>query len=250
MALSLRLGNVTANSAEGVLREAVRRRDKTVTWLHPDWPILPGFGGQSAKLKIEKPGGNWALGRILTIAGPLAGILGLLTGHDVRRGAAYDVANGNQAVSGIATDAVARSLGHSNYALKSGTTDLYVGSSYQDHWSHRVQTSIESPKFDLKIARAPYVPPQRLSNAKITELCHQQCLDPSDLCARQRVGVSYRKEHLRQWIKAGPGSDPYGVPHTAPMPDERSVAQEPSSSKKGPWRVNMYDDDESDGKAR
>lgn len=64
------------------------------------------------------------------MAGNFAGIDGHLIAHDVRRGAAYDVANAKQATIRIATPAVARSLGHTSKAPDGGGTDAYVGFSY------------------------------------------------------------------------------------------------------------------------
>ena len=270
MALSLRLGNIKGKSVEDVLREAVRRRDKTITWLNPDWPILPRFSHRVNKLEVERPIRTSVVDRVLTKAGQLVGIIGQLKPHDLRRGAAYDATNAKQEVAGIVTVAVARSLGQTRKALDHGTTDQYVKSSYHDYWSHRVEQPIEPPRFDLEIARAPYVAP-RLSPNKIIELYLQQFLDPSDTRVRQNVSNSHRKELFNQWVKANPGSDPYKEPHTASMsatlrninhlkrPHAVAVGENPlviaqqSSSKRGrqdgPGRSNIYDNDESDGKA-
>ena len=58
VALSLRLGNVTGTSVEDVIREAVQRRDQTVTWLHPKRPILPGFTNPHCTKPCVERGGT------------------------------------------------------------------------------------------------------------------------------------------------------------------------------------------------
>ena len=103
-------------------------------------------------------------------------------------------------------------------------TDKSVGSSYQDHWSHRVEESIRGPTFDLEVAPTPYDQSTRLSSAKIHELCLQESLDPSDRKARNRVGYKHRKDLFDQWVKAGPGLDPDA--QAAPTPS-RSPFQPP-----------------------
>ena len=65
----------------------------------------------------------------VTTAGKFAGIVGHIIAHNIRRGATYDVANAKQATIGIATPAVARSLGHASKADE-GVTDAYVVFSY------------------------------------------------------------------------------------------------------------------------
>ena len=63
------------SSIEAVLSEAARRRDKTVGWLNPDWPLLPTTNG-SSRLMLEMPLSVDGMTSTVTRAGRLAGIIG------------------------------------------------------------------------------------------------------------------------------------------------------------------------------
>ncbi|KAM0804453.1 hypothetical protein BDR22DRAFT_969794 [Usnea florida] len=75
LALSLRVGNVMGSSIEAVLSEVARRRDKTVGWLNPDWPLLPTTNS-SSRLMLEMPLSVDGMTSTVTRAGRLAGIIG------------------------------------------------------------------------------------------------------------------------------------------------------------------------------
>ena len=175
----------------------------------------------------------------------------------LRSGAAYDIANAKEKPTGLATIAVARSLGHSTKALNTGVTDRYVGSTYHDHWSSRVKESTESPRFDLEIAPAAYIK-SRISPAQVDELCNAKDLDPSDQKNRRNVSYAYHRDHYDEWVKAGSGAEPNQqapsrkCPHTVVVDDDQPTTPPTSSSKKGrldnPWLTNMNDHDQLDGK--
>ena len=59
-------------------------------------------------------------------------------GHDLRRGAAQEIANLEHKPAGVANAAVASSSGHSRRSLANGVTDTYVGPNSTDFWEARV----------------------------------------------------------------------------------------------------------------
>ena len=128
LALALRVGNVAGASIEDVLIRARQRRDKSILWLKADQPLIPALHRHGALLNLDVPAGKWTLARILAKAGKMSGILGHITGHDLRRGSAFDGAQAKERPTGYANPELARSLGHSQQAFNTGVTDLYVGS--------------------------------------------------------------------------------------------------------------------------
>lgn len=231
LALSLRFGNVVGSSVEAVISEAFRRRDKTVGWIEPDMPVMPAIHNAGHRLVLGKPLTVDGIRSNVTRAGKLAGIVGHLATHDVRRGSARDMASAEQPITGIATAGVARALGHTTKSLNAGLTDAYVGSSFQDHWTRRIEegTSNPQPTFGLEIAPAGYVEP-RLRPGKVTALCNEAGVDPSNRKARNVVAARHHRESFQDWIKAGTGVDPDGETHTASMPGKRNSPPSTSPS--------------------
>ena len=190
------------------------RKDKTIQWINPEQPVLAGLSVWGTHLDLDRPANSHAPGSVVSRAGKLAGILGDLHSHDLRYGSAFDAANSEERPTGYATAETARSLGHTRTTFDRRGTDAYVGSSYYDHWSHRVTHSPATPEFGLQIDNASYEQP-KLSSAQLTELCIPKSLDASNELHRKSVGRAYQKDHFNNWIKSGGGSNPYEQPASA-----------------------------------
>lgn len=94
----------------------------------------------------------------------IAGVLAPLALHDLRYGAAKDLANLTiiEGESRLPSDAVANALGHLIRAQHAGITSRYIGS-HTDTWTPRVNAMYENP-FSTEAIVAP-----RLKKRKLDE---------------------------------------------------------------------------------
>ena len=217
LALALRVGNVAGASIEEVLIKARQRRDKSILWLRADQPLIPAVHRWGALLILDTPAGSSTLSRILAKAGKKSGILGHITSHDLRRGSAFDGAQAKERPTGYANPELARSLGHSRQAFSTGITDQYVGPSYYDHWTRRVESPPDTPRFGLELAATPYQK-AKLSAAQVSDVCIQKGFDASTKSGRSKAARVYHQEHFAQWVTSG---KPY---HSALLPSRKLAA--------------------------
>ncbi|KFZ16943.1 hypothetical protein V501_01982 [Pseudogymnoascus sp. VKM F-4519 (FW-2642)] len=179
--IALRSGNIDgAVSVQQAIAKARSRRDKKVIWKNPLQP----------NSDLPEHSRRW----------PYRWSSSALTSHDLRRGAARDIANMKQGFKGLATDAIAAVLGHSKKAHDRGITARYVGPSSADLWQPRIQESYDDP-YGVEVASAPYLKRRKLGTNEVTALCVDQGLDPDDTNARQRVAYHYKRLRRDEWIK-------------------------------------------------
>ena len=226
LALALRVGNVAGASIEDVLIKARQRRDKLILWLRADQPLIPAVHRHGTLLTLDTPAGTSTLARILAKAGQKSGILGHIASHDLRRGSAFDGARAKERPTGYADPELARSLGHSRQAFRAGVTDQYVGPSYYDHWTTRVESPPDTPRFGLELAATPYQKPPKLSAAQVSGMCIQKGFDTSTKSGRSKAARVYHQERFAEWVKSGPGLEstsgkPY---HSALLPSRKLAA--------------------------
>jgi hypothetical protein len=121
LTLALRFGAVEGTEIGAVLSDTLKRRDKTIQWLKPNYPVLPAYGPNSSVALVSKPARcEQALGT-LRLACELAGILVPVFLHDMRRGLASDTAY-NTKTQKVNTQEVAEALGHTDASLRKGVT--------------------------------------------------------------------------------------------------------------------------------
>jgi hypothetical protein len=201
--LALRLGNVHARTIDEVLHLAAQRRDKTIHWVYPERPVLCAFGKIGASIQPDKPAGNHQLTHTMSEAGPKAGFLARIRGHDLRRGAARDTANLSHSIKGYATPAVAAVIGHSEQSHMRGTTAAYVGSVVEDVWSRRVEENFDDDSFQMDITGESFVKRRKISHLEITEMCEIAGLDSLDANNRRKMSKMHLEQTLEDWSTAG-----------------------------------------------
>ncbi|KFY24325.1 hypothetical protein V493_05304 [Pseudogymnoascus sp. VKM F-4281 (FW-2241)] len=199
--LALRSGNIDAAvSIEQVIAKAQSRRDRKVIWKNPLQPVVCAITPQGAALQLNKPAHRTQISRNIADGGLLAGVLAPLTSHDLRRGAARDIANMKHSFKGLATEAIATVLGHSKKAYDRGTTARYVGPASAELWQPRVQESFDDP-YGLEVTSTLYLKRKKLGTNEVTALCVDQGLDPGDVNSRQRVAYHHKRLRRNEWIK-------------------------------------------------
>jgi len=123
-----------ATTMQEAIDRALRRKDRTIQWKHPDRPILPRFTGDG-HLDLQSAAATNQLRLTLNEAAKLSGLAKRLRIHDIRRGAARDASRLPQQSSiSNAQD----ELGHSNASTDAGTTKEYVGHLKKSTFSERL----------------------------------------------------------------------------------------------------------------
>lgn len=108
--------------------------------------------------------------------------------HDLRRGAAKDIAHLKQTPRGLATPAVAAELGQSVKSLDAaGITAAYVGARNEDSWTSRVHVGFEDP-FGLNVTNTVYRH-QKLSKDEMKQLYVDMGIDASSHNERRKAKI-------------------------------------------------------------
>lgn len=98
-------------------------------------------GGSS--LVLDRPAGHEQLTKSLRELCDISGITTMLRSHDIRRGAGREVALLPQTQVNVstATTSVASALGHKPKTMAIGVTQDYIGDTYSDEYSRRVENA-------------------------------------------------------------------------------------------------------------
>ena len=173
--------------------------NKTVHWLYPERPVLPSFLGN--RLVPDKPAECSQIRETVIRAGKLAGITAQIVGHDLRRGAAADIALIKEPDQGFTTMPVAMSLGHSRKSHSMGTTDKYAGSTQHDFWLSRVK---EQPvNLDAPSTANSYIE-RKLNSDDVSAKCVLQGLDINNKNDRKNTARAMRRENFEKWVYGNP----------------------------------------------
>jgi len=202
--VALRSGNTGgADSIEEALQVTRARSSKTIVWTHPERPVICSFQARGVALLPEKAANRTQISKTLAEGGLVAGVIASLASHDIRYGAARDTANLPGKIKGIATPAVAATLGHSMKSHEKGITAKYVGSMSTDTWTSRVEEDFQDPFGPQINETAPrHTKKRRFSGAEVTKLCQEQGLDPFDKKQRARASYADKQTKKREWIAA------------------------------------------------
>jgi hypothetical protein len=207
--LALRLGHVKgATTIDDVLAQTAVRPDRTVQWTDPFQPVLPAFTGGGGHLIIGKAANSRQLQLTLNDAALMIGMVGKVTPHDLRRGAAQDLYNAarqniTSAGSTAALGEVQSMLTHSNTSLHRGVTKEYVGAADPDFWTPRIEAGLNddfTTPFMVDEADA-YRPPSYSSN-DVNALCERFNIDPTLKKDRLQATVLGKKVALNSWSQA------------------------------------------------
>jgi hypothetical protein len=115
-----------------------------------DRPVFPAFAKGGACLILDKPAGHEQLTKSLREMSEISGVMDGLRSHDIRRGAGREIAllPQKQINVAVATTSVARSLGHAPKSTAIGITQDYIGDSYADEYSRRVENAFDPIETD------------------------------------------------------------------------------------------------------
>lgn len=217
---ALRTGHVAHTSIDSLLGSLLLIPNRTVQWTNNQSdPVFPAIA-HGTFLDFTSPAGLHQVGRTVKAAGLLAGILTPLVTHDVRRGASRDVAKlpSEEAIRGVASPTVAKSLGHNYRSLHMGVTDTYVGA-IETAINASVAATHTPDRFGPPVADQGYFRRKPVSPASITEYCNKDDgdddhhLDPSVANDRATAGRRIREQEAQQWaeeqgdiLRGGPGA--------------------------------------------
>ncbi|KFY80705.1 hypothetical protein V499_00479 [Pseudogymnoascus sp. VKM F-103] len=196
----LRSGAFQEKNIKDVLAATAARRDKTVQWApgKGKLPVLCAFEGHW--IKATKPGSTHQPKRLIRSEGLHAGLLAPIRTHDVRRGAARDIAHLPEGSNeGLATDVVAAAMGHSDATRTGGVTKKYIGYARRDNWAQRVNAEFNDP-FGVTVAPAAFQA-RRRSRAEWAQIYREAGLDVSNYQETLKLRNRLRAEEEDSWIQ-------------------------------------------------
>ena len=164
-------------------------------WINGRAPILCSIICGSIDINIASPSDH--LTKAVTRGDELAGVMGRLIAHDLRRESAQDISrlSPHEVSVGIATEEVAAAIGHSRSSLRGGITSRYGGKPNNDLWRKRIREESEDA-FDLQVAEQPLPKRQKLTTKEVDGLCDKYHLDKTDQVQRtETCKVHYDSSH-------------------------------------------------------
>jgi hypothetical protein len=195
----LRNGCVDGASIEDVLEKAFRRKDKTVIWTQPEWPVLPSFSNSANFVDFSKAALYGQVSSTVRFGGLLAGLLAKVAPHDIRRGCFQDMANLSMAPAGMSMDRVAETLGNSYKSYEAGVTKKYVGTvSDPTLLQKRLRSEIDDTGI-LQSADSPYKK-AKISDEDVDKYCQTEDLDPSKKNDRAKARRHLEAQRLQSWL--------------------------------------------------
>ncbi|KAF5872684.1 putative zinc finger x-linked protein [Botrytis fragariae] len=146
---------VGAKSLQDVLDYAVSSGTRTIQWVYPDYPVMVSLAHSRLLLTITASG--LQLSKTIKLMGIMSGVVGNLTGHCLRSGAARDISHLPTTVFdgvGLTTPAVAAVLNHSEATFSKGTSRHYAGEMSALVYNERIKV-MPTPRGAPKITSEP-----------------------------------------------------------------------------------------------
>ncbi|KAK4956110.1 hypothetical protein LTR66_013382 [Elasticomyces elasticus] len=112
---AIRTGDVPETDWNTLIHSMSRRPSKTLIWSDPTLPVFRAYGKNGACLLSDAAPANQQL-QNLREAADLVGLIEPLWTHDLRRGAAQDIANLRSPIPGHSDEPTRRALGHTHKA--------------------------------------------------------------------------------------------------------------------------------------
>jgi hypothetical protein len=196
MAVALRFGQVAETTLHEVLLNAVKRAGRTIRWTRPDWPVVCQMQlGARFPLKETAPADqpDQSLKQIALAAG----ILGRVTAHAVKRGAARDMAYRKKAVGSVADNAVQLVMHHAAATHRGGGTQDYAGSFEMTAYNLPAEAPFDDRK-GPRFAASGYEP-KRVETADVDAFIEKHNLDKSNASDRSKAAKQIRKQNITEW---------------------------------------------------
>ncbi|ATZ50664.1 hypothetical protein BCIN_06g01570 [Botrytis cinerea B05.10] len=119
---------VGATSLQEVIDYAAASESRAIEWVQPTYPLMASLA--HSRLCLEVPAQANQITQTVKLMGIMTGIIGTITGHSLRTGAARDVAHLPSKVFdgvGITSSSVAAVLNHSTATFNRGISRDYAG---------------------------------------------------------------------------------------------------------------------------
>ena len=195
--MALRTSAVPQTSYDDLVKAAQDAPNKLLVWTHPARPVLCAY--RDSQLFLDQTARTGHLLSTLRIACELAGMVQIPATHDLRRGAAADVAHLPVPLKGGVSDA-GMMLGHTRTATDQNVTRRYVGSVRQDVLNLHLQS-------DFDDAEAPKFAPQpfrrqdcRQSLESVSAICVELGMDPANASDRSKAGKVGMARRREEWV--------------------------------------------------
>lgn len=155
--------------------------------------IVPG---QCSFLDLEKPARTGQIFDTLASMGRKAKLTVKLATHDVRRGAAKDIAHLGEETRGFATPTVAAALGHRVSSFMQDVTASYTGESDASIWTMRAESGFKHRQAPM-VGQRPFVATNP-NRDEVQEYCTKKGLDADESqapsCRGPRRSLAYREQ--------------------------------------------------------
>ncbi|KAJ9649659.1 hypothetical protein H2199_000437 [Coniosporium tulheliwenetii] len=202
--MALRTGAVAETSWDALYTAMRGRSPKAIEWAHPERPLFNAYLSGGVGIDFSRPALAKQQTATLQLAGELTGLLSTPWTHDLRRGAAADIAHLPQPLLfGTSTPAVASALGHRPNTVGKALTDEYIGRSREDNWLLRLNAAEKDTapdNFGPTFGATPFRPRKR-SPDEVIAACVRLNTDPNDPNARKRAKYRLRAEMKEDWVK-------------------------------------------------
>ncbi|PSK36732.1 50S ribosomal protein L24, chloroplastic [Elsinoe australis] len=137
--LALRVEAVPERDWKTLVTNVLSRPNKSLVWSKPDFPVFCSFMDSGRGLILGSAAGTNQQIAALNEAGRLVGVLDRIWSTDIRRGAAGEIANLAEPITGSSMTLVAAGLGHSNKARFQGITEAYAGDLRADLYGKKTE---------------------------------------------------------------------------------------------------------------
>ncbi|KAH7354634.1 hypothetical protein BKA65DRAFT_226378 [Rhexocercosporidium sp. MPI-PUGE-AT-0058] len=199
---ALRHGLVQSQIFEGLVYRASRRLDSTVVWAYPEYPVLTSLRKGGVFLELSKPALSEQLRNTVKYAGLVAGLLALITPHDLRRGCFQDIVRTATGPATWLTD-VADIMGHSRSTLHDGVSKKYTNG-LQDPkiLEKRIRGATETTgAFDLMTTDIAFKR-RKISKEEVNAMCDSSGLDSRKESDGRKVRSRIQEQDIQQWMEA------------------------------------------------
>jgi hypothetical protein len=181
------------NSLKEVLEHTEKRRDRTVQWTRPTWPVICQMP-RGKQLPVQEPGGAHIADRSIKNLALVGGVLGRVSSHAARYGAIRDTAYVKQKIQGVAKSAVTAAAGHTEQATASGLTRAYVGPLQQTLYNMRAADPLQD-RLAPVVAESP-VDLHRLQPGEVDKYMDDYEMKRTDLKLRRAATGRLQKERI------------------------------------------------------
>lgn len=198
--LALRTGAVEQTSIEDLQSATDATYNKTIIWQFPERPVVCAFRAFGCMLDLEQPATNIQLLKSLRQGCDLIGMLQSVVTHDLRRGAAAELAHMPGDLPGASTVGAARMLSHTNSVRDQGITADYVGHVREDTWKKRLHAEFED-EFGPETVARPFFKSTRQKSSAIDAIAIEHGLDPGVTKERTKARQIGQKRLRDEWIR-------------------------------------------------